>query len=401
MRYSKGSASDPATSQPNWNRSFELTANKPVGAVLLLHGMSDSPYSLSALGKALNERGYWVIGLRLPGHGTAPSGLLRIKWQDMAAAVQLAAVHLDKQTASAPLHLVGYSNGAPLALNYALDAMEDDALVRPASLVLLSPAIGLSRGAGLASWMRALASVPGLSGWKWLDVQPEFDPYKYNSFATNAGAVVFDITKRVAERVAARSRSGADPVLPPVLAMKSTVDATVSTQAVVDNLLARLRPNRHELVLYDINRFSRISSVLVADPGPLTAKVMDDGALPFAVSLVTNSSPDSRDVVVLGKKSFSNGMSSVEPLNIQWSRDILSLSHIAVPFSPEDRLYGRTPPGDGSLFLGAIAVQGERGMMRIPADYFMRLRHNPFFDYQQKRIFEWLAGPVPAETATR
>src|SRR4030088_3017231 len=32
----------------------------------------------------------WVIGLRLPGHGTVPSGLTIRRWQDMAAAVRLA-----------------------------------------------------------------------------------------------------------------------------------------------------------------------------------------------------------------------------------------------------------------------------------------------------------------------
>jgi hypothetical protein len=66
MRYSRGSASDPQGRDPNWNRSFELPAAAAVGGVLLLHGMSDSPYSLRALGEELNRRNYWVIGLRLP-----------------------------------------------------------------------------------------------------------------------------------------------------------------------------------------------------------------------------------------------------------------------------------------------------------------------------------------------
>ena len=44
----------------------------PSGGVLLLHGMSDSPYSLRALGEELHQQGYWVVGLRLPGHGTLP-----------------------------------------------------------------------------------------------------------------------------------------------------------------------------------------------------------------------------------------------------------------------------------------------------------------------------------------
>ncbi len=74
-RYSPGSAADPRKLETNWNRSFELTTEQPRGGVLLLHGMSDSPYALRTLGKALHRKGYWVIGMRMPGHGTAPSGL--------------------------------------------------------------------------------------------------------------------------------------------------------------------------------------------------------------------------------------------------------------------------------------------------------------------------------------
>ncbi len=50
LRYSPGSVSDPRKREPDWNRSFLLQNENPVGSVLLLHGMSDSPYSLRALG---------------------------------------------------------------------------------------------------------------------------------------------------------------------------------------------------------------------------------------------------------------------------------------------------------------------------------------------------------------
>jgi hypothetical protein len=43
LRSSTGRAADPQRSEPHWNRSFEFPANTPVGGVLLLHGMSDSP----------------------------------------------------------------------------------------------------------------------------------------------------------------------------------------------------------------------------------------------------------------------------------------------------------------------------------------------------------------------
>ncbi len=57
VRYSAGSAADPESRKPNWNRSFELPSDVPAGGVLLLHGMSDSPYSLRALGQAISTGG--------------------------------------------------------------------------------------------------------------------------------------------------------------------------------------------------------------------------------------------------------------------------------------------------------------------------------------------------------
>ena len=107
FRYSSGSTSDPQIRDPNWNRSFELPADAPAGGVLLLHGMSDSPYSLKALGQCLNEKGAWVLGLRLPGHGTIPSGLVRITWEDMSSAVRIAMRHMGRKVGDKPLFIIG------------------------------------------------------------------------------------------------------------------------------------------------------------------------------------------------------------------------------------------------------------------------------------------------------
>ena len=84
-----------------------IPVEEPRGGILLLHGLTDSPYSLRALGTTLHELGYHVVGLRLPGHGTAPSGLKHIHWQDMAAAVRLAVAHLASKVGKKPIHLAG------------------------------------------------------------------------------------------------------------------------------------------------------------------------------------------------------------------------------------------------------------------------------------------------------
>jgi len=389
-RYSSGSAADPRAENPDWNRSFELTHDAPRGHVLLLHGMSDSPYSLRALGLALHADGYHVLGLRLPGHGTIPASLRDVKAADMIAAVRLAIAHLAAQPDDLPIHIAGYSAGATLALDYTLDAMTDDTLAVPASLVLLSPAIGVHPVAGLASLSDTLSGVPGLGRLAWADVMPEFDPYKYNSFPTNAADVVHKLTRSVKQRMVARSRSAPAIVLPPVLVFKSAVDATVSTDAVVDNLLSLLKPDRHELVLFDVNRMAARSMLMTADPGPINRRLLDDESLPFGVTFIGNAGEDTFQVVARRKAPFSATLIALQPLDLEWPPYVISLSHVAIPFAPDDPLYGSVPPTTREqLYLGNLAQRGERGLSKIPPDWIMRMRYNPFYEVVEKRTLEW------------
>jgi pimeloyl-ACP methyl ester carboxylesterase len=345
------------------------------------------------LAGTLNEKGFQVLGLRLPGHGTAPSGLANVSWEDMAAAVPLAVRHLANMVGDRPIHVIGYSTGAPLAVNYTLDALEDEDTRVPDSLVLVSPAVSLHRAAALAGWKHTLSKVPGMGGLAWLQVLPEFDPYKYNSFPTNAAEQVFGVTSAVTSRLRARERSDGLTGFPRTLVFKSTVDATVSTNAVVDNLLARLPAERHELVLFDVNRSAVKSILLTEDPGPLTDRVMNAGDLPFAVTLVANANPKSSQVVARHKRPFSKEVSRSEPLGLHWPRGVISLSHVALPFPPDDPLYGQRPPdNEDVLFLGEMAIQGERGMLKMPDSWLLRLRYNPFYDYLERRALDWLKG---------
>ena len=388
-RFSKGSLADPTSRDPNWNRSFELAGGPHRGAVLLLHGMSDSPYSLRALGETLHGQGFHVLGLRLPGHGTAPSGMTDISWQDMAAAVTLAMRHLADRVGERPVHIIGYSTGAPLALDFALRAEQGSIGPAPASMVLISPAIGISPAAALASWKRRLSLLPGLGRLAWLQIEPEFDPYKYNSFATNAAEQVHSLTSSVAARIADRNGSG--KLLPPILVLKSTVDATVSNNAVVDRLLMKLAPGRHELVLFDINRYAANASLLVDDPGAFTTRMLEAEQLPFGLTLVANTDSSKRAVSLYYKPALAAAPARREQLGQQWPSGIFSLSHVALPFPPDDPLYGSGPPRNPEhIFLGTQALQGERDVLKISGDYLLRLRYNPFYSYLEQRVLEWI-----------
>jgi hypothetical protein len=73
-----------------------------------------------------------------------------------------------------------------------------------------------------------------------------------------------------------------------VLAFKSAVDSTVTTEAIVDDLLMRLPPHRNELVLFDINRNAAIkSTLLVADPAPFAYS--DESGHLFRLKAATRS----------------------------------------------------------------------------------------------------------------
>ncbi len=393
-RYSPGSAADPRKRQPDWNRSFEWEGTG-AGGVLLLHGMSDSPYSLRALGEKLNQRGYQVIGLRLPGHGTAPSGLRHATWQDMAAAVTLAMEQLrfGLNSAAGAIHIIGYSTGASLALDYTLNALEGHIETVPASLVLISPAIRIHAAAKFAGFKNALSVVPGLGGLAWLGVMEEFDPYKYNSFATNAGAQVHQLTIDVDRRLQALEGNPAvADRFPPVLVFKSAVDSTVTTGAVVDNLLARLPADRNELVLFDINRHAAVkSTLLVSDPAPFTDRLLAESDLPFAVTIITNESAESVAVVAWRKAPHELETSLLGPLGLAWPGDVVSLSHVALPISPNDPLYGRFRPLESNhIFLGNLAIKGERGLLKIPEGWLLRMRNNPFYSYLEDSVLGWL-----------
>ena len=67
------------------------------GGALLLHGLTDSPYSMRWLAESLRAEGFYVLALRMPGHGTVPAALLEADWQDWMAAARMGARHVKSR----------------------------------------------------------------------------------------------------------------------------------------------------------------------------------------------------------------------------------------------------------------------------------------------------------------
>lgn len=387
-RYFEGSPVFPAHFAQDWNRSFVLQPDgPPKGAAVFLHGMTDAPYSLRHIAQRYRDLGYVAIGLRLPGHGTVPGGLTTVTWEEWMAATRLAVREARRREGPGkPLHLVGYSNGGALAVKYALDALADRSLPKPDRLVLVSPMIGLSPLAALAGIAAWPSVIPGLEATKWLSVLPEYNPFKYTSFPVNAAVQAHRMSTTLQHEVAEAAQSGRIASMPPILAFQSVADFTVSTKAVIDKLFERLPGNGSELVLFDLNHAATVAD-LFTPSAPEPQRLLTPAPRRWRATVIGNASPTSLQAVA--RSTEPGGTQAIEtPLPTPYPAETFSLSHVAMPFPPNDGLYGLQPdPADDfGVQLGNMAPRGETGLLAIGLDTLMRNTSNPFFGFMLERI---------------
>src|SRR5499427_432765 len=225
-RYFEGSPVYPAHFAQDFNRSYTLEPDgPPVGAVVLLHGLTDTPYSLRHIARRYREKGFLAVAIRMPAHGTVPAALTDVEWEDWDAATRLSVREARRRVGPGkPLHIVGFSNGGTLAMKYTLDALEDDRLARPDRVILISPMIGITSFARFAGLAALPAFLPAFAKAAWLAIVPEFNPFKYNSFPVNGARQSHRSTVALQERIARAAREGRLAKLPPILTFQSVVD---------------------------------------------------------------------------------------------------------------------------------------------------------------------------------
>ena len=91
----------------------------------------------------------------------------------------------------------------------------------------MSPEIGVSPMAAYASWQARIGELLRLDKLAWSSVLPEFDPFKYGSFAVNAGEQAYLMTQQIRTRLDRLAKDGRLGEVAPILAFQSAVDATV------------------------------------------------------------------------------------------------------------------------------------------------------------------------------
>ncbi|HSN70631.1 MAG TPA: alpha/beta hydrolase [Steroidobacteraceae bacterium] len=390
-RYFEGSPVFPAKFAQDWNRSYVMEPESaPQGAVVLLLGLTDSPYSLRHIARRYAEHGFVAIGLRVPGHGTVPAGLTDARWEDWAAATRLAVREARRRVpAPAPLHLVGFSNGGALAVKYALDVIEDPELPRADRLVLLTPMIGITRFARFAGLAGLPAMLPPFANAAWLSNLPEFNPFKYNSFPVNGARQSYRLTDALQAQIQRLARDGRLDTMPPVLTFQSVIDFTVSTPAILTALYAFLPDNGSEIVLFDVNRTVKFGPLLRPSSYVALDQLTPTTPQAYRFTAIVNAGEDTDATL---ERSIAPGeLAPLErPLDLPYPAGIFSLSHLAIPIPPDDPLYGTQPDPqhrtEFGLNLGALDARGERGALIVDQDFLTRLPSNPFFPYLLARI---------------
>lgn len=211
----------------NGNAPFEL---KPSGAdvagkekpwrrgILLTHGLSDSPYFMRHLAAVFQDNGFRVMAVLLPGHGTQPGDLLDVNWQEWAKTVAYGTDQLATEVDE--IFLGGYSAGGALSIYQSLQ----DKRIR--GLFLFAPAIAITHRAAFA-YLHKLVSwlIPCV---KWVDIKPDTDIYKYESFANNIATQMYQLTLVLSEKLKQHELNI------PIFIVASMDDKTVSAEATLE-----------------------------------------------------------------------------------------------------------------------------------------------------------------------
>ncbi len=404
-RYWSGSANYQWNFATDWNRTFEMVPPQIKGGALLLHGLTDSPYSMRTIARTLFDRGYYVLAPRIPGHGTVPAALERATWQDWMAATRLGARTVSAKIGpDAPFLMVGYSNGGALAVEHQLVAIDDPALPKANRVILMSPMIGISPAAALARVLDSVSFIPYFEKSAWTTVQPEFNPFKFNSFPLNGAVQTHALTDQIARDIRRLEENGHIARMPPILAFASLLDTTVSTTALVRTLFDHLPDNGSELVLFDLNRLAVFSIVFTPSDLAFLKTLASHEPRVFRQTVITNENAQSSVAV---ERSIAPGSREIveHPTGLQYPPGVFSLSHIAVPFPIDDPLYGLTPNEAESfgIRLGTLALRGERFALEVPLDQLARIGSNPFYPYLERRVTAWLDSksdrPSPEQAA--
>lgn len=268
----------------SWNAPFILYPNSKDCAtsargILLVHGLSDSPYTTRALAHYFNQHCFTVYSVLLTGHGTRPGDLLEVSYKDWVKQVEYGVQTLSEKVDD--IYIGGFSTGAALAAHYTLSNPSQ----KVEAIVALAPALNLDTIASLTPIIKYFKP--------YIDVYLDEDLVKYESFTTNAAAQIYLLTQDIDKKL---KQDNTPLMTTKLFAALAYEDQTINPTKTLTTLIENTDPDRRHITLY--HQYD------------LPKEVMEH-------------------------KNLYSVNSAIEGDNI------LGLSHTSLPNSPEDSWYGK------------------------------------------------------------
>jgi esterase/lipase len=202
---------------------FELKADNDEKAILLIHGLTDSPYLLHDLASFYYQQGFNVRSLLLPGHGTAPEALTEVDYEEWQAATAFAISSILSDYKQ--VYLGGFSTGGALILDNILTTKEIPNHLK--GVMLWAPA---SKAKSSVAW--AAQVVDWIPFVDYAHKGADIDFAKYETFPLNAGAQVHALMNQLTDKL---NEAKSIPDVP-LLTITTEVDSTIDTDSTIELL---------------------------------------------------------------------------------------------------------------------------------------------------------------------
>lgn len=170
--------------------SFYLQNTSTTKIAVLFHGLTDSAYFLKDIAISLHKDGYTVLVPLLKGHGTVPSDLHSVQYQDWIQDAQKT-LELAQSLTSEKILLGGFSMGGVLATYM---TQQPQWAERINALLLFGPAFQIKNSLG-----RAICKSNGGTIKTWAKDQEGSTPYKYQQMSFHAVCQLYEMANIVKE----------------------------------------------------------------------------------------------------------------------------------------------------------------------------------------------------------
>lgn len=307
---------------------LKITPN-PKKGILLTHGFLSSPYIMKSLGEDFAKADFLVRAILLPGHGTYYQDLDNYTWQDWMSAVRFGYDSLTQDCEE--IYLCGFSIGATLSLMIALDEI-NNANSKLKKIILLAPCFGISPFAQSFPLLIKTKLNKFLPQLFCTQAEPEHLG-SYKQFSLYSVSQIVLLLKSLNKKLSAYQEHKF-PL--PTYVAASGEDATVKFAPILNFVNTYLNQNSYFRIYSNKNI-----------------------ALPKTVPSI-----------LISAKSFN--------------KNIVAISHVAIPVSPQDAYFGI----NGSYYgqLPTNTCFGEPHLTRG----IKRLTYNPDYQNLQQQIFTWI-----------